>query len=67
MLAANLIGGLIFSGIGFVALVYGKKQARIKTAVIGLLLLVYPYFIYDTVFVYTIGIVLTICLFVFTD
>ena len=67
MLAANLIGGLIFSGIGFVAFVYGKKQARIKTAVIGLLLCVYPYFIYDTVLVYTIGIVLTICLFIFTE
>ena len=49
------------------AFVYGKKQARIKTAMIGLLLCVYPYFIYDTVLVYTIGIVLTICLFVFTD
>ena len=67
MLAANLIGGLIFSGIGFVAFVYGRKQARIKTGVIGLLLCVYPYFIYGTVLIYTIGVVLTICLFVFTE
>ena len=67
MVAATLIGGLIFSGIGFIALVYGKKTARIKTAVIGLLLMVYPYFIYETILVYTIGIVLTLCLFIFRD
>ena len=67
MQASTLLGGLIFSGIGFVAFVFGKKQARIKTAIIGLLLLVYPYFVYDPIWVYTIGIVLTICLFIFTD
>ena len=65
--AATLLGGLIFSGIGFIALVYGKKTARIKTAALGLILMIYPYFIYETILVYTIGIVLTLCLFIYND
>lgn len=65
--AATFLGGLIFSGIGFIALVFGKKTARLKTAVIGLVLMVYPYFVYDAIWVYTIGIVLTLCLFIYTD
>jgi hypothetical protein len=35
---------LIPGGIGFVLLVYGKKQGRWPHAVAGLLMMVYPYF-----------------------
>jgi hypothetical protein len=35
---------LIPSGVGFVLLVYGKKQGRWPHLVAGLLLMVYPYF-----------------------
>ena len=63
----SLIGGLIFSGIGFVAFVFGRKQARIKTAMFGVALMIYPYFIYDVVLLYGIGIILTVCVFTFTD
>lgn len=35
---------LIPSGIGFVLFVYGKKQDRWPHLVVGLLLMVYPYF-----------------------
>ena len=67
MSAALLIGGFVFSGIGFVAFVFGKKMARLKRAILGVVLMAYPYFVYDTVMVYAIGAVLTICLFVFND
>ncbi len=67
MLAANLIGGLIFSGIGFIAFVFGKKQGRPKTLILGLLLMAYPYFLTDTVVLYVVGIALTLCLFAFKD
>ncbi len=67
MLAADLIGNLLFSGIGFVALAFAKKQGRLKTALIGVLLMFYPYFVSGTLMLYGIGIVLTICLFMFTD
>jgi hypothetical protein len=39
-----LFVSLFPSGIGFVLLVYGKKQQRWPHIVAGLLLLVYPYF-----------------------
>ncbi len=67
MLAADLIGNLLFSGIGFVALAFAKKQGRLKTALIGVLLMFYPYFVSGTLVLYAVGIVLTICLFMFTD
>ncbi len=67
MLAADLIGNLLFSGIGFVALAFAKKQGRLKTALIGVLLMFYPYFVSGTLILYGVGIVLTICLFMFTD
>ena len=67
MLAAYLIGGILFSGIGFVALAYAKKQGRWKTALIGVLLMFYPYFVSGTLMLYGIGVLLTICLFMFTD
>jgi len=35
---------LIPSGVGFVLIVYGKKQGRWPHALAGLLLTVYPYF-----------------------
>ncbi len=67
MLAADLLGNLIFSGIGFVAFVFGRKQARIKTTIFGVLLMAYPYFMPDTFYLYAVGIILTVCLFMFTD
>ena len=39
-----LVLSVIPSGIGFVLLVYGKKEGRVPHIVAGLLLLVYPYF-----------------------
>ena len=56
---ANLIGNLIFSGIGFVAFIYGKKNAEYTIMVIGLILMAYPYFITNTIWMYVIGIALT--------
>ena len=66
-MAAYWIANLLFSGIGFVALYYAKKQGLWKTALIGVLLMCYPYFVSDTLLLYGVGILLTICLFIFTD
>lgn len=65
--ASNLIGGLIFSGIGFVAFVYGKKMALWRPMVLGILLMGYPYFVSDTWVMYGIGVLLTAGLYVFRD
>lgn len=66
-MAANLIGGFLFGSIGFVAFVYGKKQASWKPMLIGGLLLAYPYFVSNTIALYAVGVILTAALFIFRD
>ncbi len=51
----NLFAGLLFSSIGFVGLVYGKRMSLWKPMFIGLALMAYPYFIEDTIFLCAIG------------
>ena len=67
MMAANLMGGILFGSIGFGAVIYGKKQASIKSMIIGGALMAYPYFIPNTILLYLIGAVLTGALFIFRD
>ena len=68
MTLADLIGGFIFSAIGFVAFVYGKRMAAYRTMGIGLVMLVYPYFVSgSTALMYGIGGALTVALFVFRE
>ena len=56
---------MIFGSIGFGALIYGKKQSDLKALVIGILLMVYPYFVQNAVALFAIGAVLTVFLFIF--
>ena len=65
--AANLIGGLLFGAVGFVAFVYGKRQSAIRAMVIGVALMAFPYFVSNSIVMYGIGAVLTVALFVFKD
>jgi len=65
MTIANIIGGILFGGIGFVALIYGKKQGSVKAMILGALLMLYPYFITNSILLYSIGASLTIALFIF--
>jgi len=60
---ANLFAGLIFGSIGLVAFIYGKKTASFRPLIIGIVLMVYPYFIPGTWLIYLIGIVLTAALY----
>ncbi|MGD0651332.1 MAG: hypothetical protein ABSA97_09370 [Verrucomicrobiia bacterium] len=67
MTAANLLGGVIFSSIGFGAFLYGKRQSSWKAMAIGVVLMAYPYFVPSTTAMYACGLVLTVALFVFRD
>jgi hypothetical protein len=67
MSLANIIGGIIFGSIGFIAFVYGKKMASFKPMVIGAALLVFPYLVSDARALYAIGAALTVSLFFFKD
>jgi hypothetical protein len=43
--AGWLIASLIISSIGFILLNYGRKFARIPQILVGLAMLIYPYFV----------------------
>ena len=60
---AGLIGGFLFSGIGFIAFMYGRKNEEFRPMILGLVLMVYPYFFKGTMALYLVGIVLTLILF----
>ena len=64
---SNIIGGVIFGAIGFVAFMYGKRMEAYRALGIGLALMIFPYFIENTVVMYCIGAALTVALFVFRD
>ncbi len=64
---ANLFGQLAFGVIGFGAFMYGKKTGGLRAMLIGVGLMVFPYFIDPTWLLYTIGVALTAALFVFRD
>ena len=67
MNAADLIALLVFGAVGMAAFVYGKKQGRMKTMLVSVALMAYPYFVSGTLLLYGIGILLTVALFIFTD
>ena len=64
---ANLFAGILFGTVGFAAFLYGKKSARWKPMVIGVVLMVFPYFIEETWLLYVIGIALSAFIFVWRD
>jgi hypothetical protein len=41
----SLLASLVVSGVGFVLFSYGKKMRRFPHAAIGLVMLIYPYFV----------------------
>jgi hypothetical protein len=64
---ANLIGGLIFGSIGFVAFVYGKRMHVWKPMFLGIALMAYPYFVENDIALFAIGAAGTATLFLFRD
>jgi hypothetical protein len=60
---AKIIAWIIFGAIGFAAFLYGKKNKSFRPMIIGAALMVYPYFISGTFFLYLTGITLTAALY----
>lgn len=60
---AKIVAYTIFGAIGFVAFMYGKKNAFWKPMIIGFALMAYPYFLSGTVAIYLVGIALTAALY----
>ena len=65
--AANIMAWILFGSIGFVVFIYGKKQKNLKALLIGILLMVYPYFISGTLALYLVGIGLCVALYFFRE
>ena len=64
---ADLFASLLFGIIGLAAFTYGKKTTKWKAMAIGVVLMVFPYWIDETWLLYSIGIALCAALFVFRD
>ena len=60
---ANLLAGLVFSSIGFVGFIFGKRLSLWKPMFIGIALMAYPYFIENTLALCAIGVAGTAALF----
>jgi hypothetical protein len=58
---------LVFSGVGFIAFVYGKKQRSFKPLLIGIALMGHPYFLTSTFWLYAVGIGLCLGLYFWRD
>lgn len=65
--ASNLFAGLLFSSIGFVGFIYGRRLHLWKPMFIGIALMAYPYFIENTAAIFAVGVVGTAALFFFRD
>jgi hypothetical protein len=55
---ANLFGSVMFGIFGFAAYRYGKKSGNFNPMMLGVALMVYPYFISQTWLLYAIGVAL---------
>ena len=59
MSTSSLLWGLLFGSFGLGFFVYGRKQKAVVPLVCGLILMVYPYFISNTIILVILGVVLT--------
>jgi len=64
---SSLFGAILFGAIGMGAFVHGKRRGLPKPMIIGVLLMVYPYFIPDGTMVFLIGAVLCFLLYLFRE
>jgi hypothetical protein len=65
--SVNLIGGLLFGSIGFVAFIYGKRMHIWKPMFLGIALMAYPYFVENEIALFVIGVTGTAALFLFRE
>jgi hypothetical protein len=64
MNSAQLLWGVLFGAIGVGLFVYGRRRREVVPLVCGVLLIVYPYFVANTIALVAIGVALTVAPFV---
>ena len=63
----SLFGAILFGAVGMGAFVFGKRRGLAKPMIIGVALMVYPYFISDGLLVFLIGAALCYLLYLFRE
>ena len=63
---SNLIAGFLISGVGFVLFSYGRKLGRVPHVVVGLVLMIFPYFVPSVLVMIGVGALLCGLLFLAT-
>lgn len=58
MNTATLLWGLLFGSIGLGFFIYGRRQKAIVPLLAGVALMIFPYFINNTIALVTLGVVL---------
>lgn len=58
MNTASLLWGLLFGSIGIGFFVYGRRQRALVPLICGLALMVFPYFVANTILLVAIGVAL---------
>ena len=53
-----LLWGLLFGAFGFAYFMYGKKQQAVVPLVSGLVLMIFPYFVSNTIMLVVVGVAL---------
>jgi predicted membrane protein len=53
-----LLWGLLFGSVGLGFFIYGKKQRAVVPLVCGLVLMIFPYFVSNTILLVVVGVVL---------
>ena len=56
--AGSLIASFIIGSIGLVAFMYGKRQGRFPQMVVGLVMMLYPYFVPNVAIMALVAVVL---------
>ncbi|MBI1368305.1 MAG: hypothetical protein GC162_06590 [Planctomycetes bacterium] len=55
----SILVSLLFGSIGMGMFLYGKQRVELNYVIIGILLMVYPYFVPGALLMFTIGLALT--------
>ena len=67
MSTGSIVGNLVFSSVGFIAFVYGKKTMQFRVMALGGALMAFPYFVSDTILMWLVGACLTAAVFFIRD
>jgi hypothetical protein len=55
---SSLLWGLLFGSIGLGFFIYGKRQKTVMPLICGLVLMIFPYFVSNTILLVILGVVL---------